>query len=848
MPTNFDQANTEYSNEATISDGAVIGASGVRLTNTESGRIYVGVTFTVGGGTLINELGGFISLSQFDQTYPYPLVVIGSDGADGVINAGLIRGRIALGGGADLYVDRDGTEYGVDLGTGDDSFRIEGSQSYWSFSSPEVTGGEGVDRVIFANTGNDIRGSSLTGFEILVLEQGGNVSDFSGYQSIILAPVGTGNFFNFLDCLNPLVDLNLAGQAIFLQRSTLHSITGSEATDYVGMGVGSAVANGISLGGGDDGFAIDSNYSADAPAIAALVDGGSGSDTLSLNWYTAGDRSYDLSSVQGFEKLNVNSWNITDPATAHVSNISGLTDIQIGQRATLILSDSDVANARVGGGFGGGLTIEAGVAISRYGFPEDGPWDDDIDKAQGDPALSTTITNRGAIQGDVRFYIGDDVYDGRTGLVGGTVYGNAGNDTLLGGSGNETLVGGFGADILEGNGGGDALAGGGGSDLFRGNAADLNGDTITDFAAGDKIIISNASLAGFSYSLNGNTLTYTGGTLTLTGFTGQLQASAAAGGGVQLTLVDDDPRNDFDGDGRSDILWGHESGSFNYWHGQPNGGFLTNDPDSLFQLVASWQVAGLGDFDGDGRDDILWQHDSGVLTEWLGQANGGFISNHANSWFQAGTGWDVAGIGDFDGDGRDDILWQHDTGVVTDWLGQPNGQFISNHTNSWFQQPAGWDVAGIADFDGDGHSDILWRHESGVFNYWHGQPNGGFVTNDPDSSFQLVASWNVAGLGDFDGDGRDDILWQHDSGVLTEWLGQANGGFVSNHANSWFQAGAGWEVADVGDFDGDGFDDILWQHDTGVVTDWLGQANGHFISNHSNSWFQQQAGWDVQWV
>ena len=150
--------------------------------------------------------------------------------------------------------------------------------------------------------------------------------------------------------------------------------------------------------------------------------------------------------------------------------------------------------------------------------------------------LNDKVTNDGTITGALTLAAGADLYDGRNGSISGTVNGGDGNDTFLGGAGVDTMIGGNGADTLEGNGGADQLTGGADNDLFRGTAAGLNGDNIADFAAGDRIVIINATLAGFSFSLSGNTLTYSGGSLTLTGFSGQLQASAAAGGGVQLTV------------------------------------------------------------------------------------------------------------------------------------------------------------------------------------------------------------------------------------------------------------------------------------------------------------------------
>ena len=38
---------------------------------------------------------------------------------------------------------------------------------------------------------------------------------------------------------------------------------------------------------------------------------------------------------------------------------------------------------------------------------------------------------------------------------------------------------------------------------------------------------------------------------------------------------------------------------------------------------AAWQIAGIGDFDGDGMADILWRHSGGTVALW--EMNGGAI-------------------------------------------------------------------------------------------------------------------------------------------------------------------------------------------------------------------------------
>ena len=76
----------------------------------------------------------------------------------------------------------------------------------------------------------------------------------------------------------------------------------------------------------------------------------------------------------------------------------------------------------------------------------------------------------------------------------------------------------------------------------------------------------------------------------------------------------------------------------------------------------TWPASGtrcrIGDFNGDGpHDDILWRHDNGVLTNWLGDADGGFTVNNDDALTQVGLDWFVAGTGDYNADGRD-ILWR----------------------------------------------------------------------------------------------------------------------------------------------------------------------------------------------
>jgi hypothetical protein len=270
-----------------------------------------------------------------------------------------------------------------------------------------------------------------------------------------------------------------------------------------------------------------------------------------------------------------------------------------------------------------------------------------------------------------------------------------------------------------------------------------------------------------------------------------------------------------------------------------NGALQDNAANSLTNVPTAWQVAGIGDFNADGHSDILWRNTTtGAMSDWLGVANGGFQDNAANGYTNVPLAWQVAAVGDFDGDGRADILWRNtSTGDMSDWLGLLNGGFHDNAANGYTNVPTAWHVAGTGDFNGDGRADILWRNTTtGAMTDWLGLGNGGFQDNAANGYTIVPTAWQIAGVGDFNGDGHADILWRNStSGDMSDWLGLSNGGFQDNAANGYTNVPLAWQVAAVGDYNGDGRADILWRNSgTAATTDWLGLSNGGFLDNSAN--------------
>jgi len=171
-----------------------------------------------------------------------------------------------------------------------------------------------------------------------------------------------------------------------------------------------------------------------------------------------------------------------------------------------------------------------------------------------------------------------------------------------------------------------------------------------------------------------------------------------------LTIVDNDScSHDFNGDGKSDILWRDSvTATSSMW--LMNGG--TPSPTYTPSVASTdWQVVGIGDFNGDGKDDILWR-DGVTATSSMWLMDGGTPSPTYTPSV-ASTDWQVVGIGDFNGDGKDDILWRDSvTATSSMWLmdgGTPSPTYTPSVAST------DWQVVGIGDFNGDGKSDILWR-------------------------------------------------------------------------------------------------------------------------------------------
>ena len=348
------------------------------------------------------------------------------------------------------------------------------------------------------------------------------------------------------------------------------------------------------------------------------------------------------------------------------------------------------------------------------------------------------------------------------------------------------------------------------------NFADFNGDGALDFitepaGGSSEVLINNGD--GFFFRPTDAVQTFTGSSFEVGDFTGDGRPDVAAWGGSNLLLfaLQDGPTYPFIGDAGDNSIYGDARGNSLDGGGGAdtlragsgndllNGG---NGADSLFggtgadkfvfDAVAlsdaqSAVIDRVRDYDRGGGAYDPAEGDQIDLSALLATAYNHGSDQPVSSLVRAieAASRTFADL-EIDPDGTaNGVHWTRIARIDGAKIGDPVNIILNSTLAGGSTIKVGAGTVAIRDFNGDGHSDLLWQNDNGQAAIW--LMDGATPLAQSASRRQSRPTWHAKGAGDFNGDGKTDILWQNDNGQAAIWL--MNGTNVDRRSGSRPQSG-----------------------------------------------------------
>ncbi|MBL9136204.1 MAG: VCBS repeat-containing protein [Verrucomicrobiales bacterium] len=298
---------------------------------------------------------------------------------------------------------------------------------------------------------------------------------------------------------------------------------------------------------------------------------------------------------------------------------------------------------------------------------------------------------------------------------------------------------------------------------------------------------------------------------------------------------------DFDNDGRRDVHIGtgfNPTDEADYLYRNLGGGSFVLVTNAMTRRVQSSMSATWGDYNGDGRLDVFLGNVTGSLAEranelWFNQPDGSFQQAAAEDF----PGLNRRNFGsaavDYDLDGDVDVLvTTNPGGVVIAYDNRGNGTFDTvalGGNGSYIGS------VGVADYDNDGLPDLYVAYGANFGLLLHNQGGGRFIKAEPQPLLEEPGRSTCGTWGDYDNDGWLDLFVPRTTFYTAQgsnddslWRNQGDGTFERIPAGSLGSDGLNTTAAAWGDYDNDGFLDL-------VMAD-LARNRLYRNSGNSNAW------------
>jgi len=273
--------------------------------------------------------------------------------------------------------------------------------------------------------------------------------------------------------------------------------------------------------------------------------------------------------------------------------------------------------------------------------------------------------------------------------------------------------------------------------------------------------------------------------------------------------------SDFGGTGYEDAVVRGDNGDVQAWLMDR---VEVTSTTTLITGTSPNDVIKAGDFNYDRVTDLVRQSAAdGSVTLYL--------TNGASSTLRGpGTGWHLTHVADFNGDGKADILWRHDDGAVEMWL--MDGATVLQ-SSALMPGGSAWRVQLVGDFNGDMRNDLVWRNDAdGSVGLWL---MDGATRLERKTLMGPGTGWTATHVADFDYDGMADLLWRHADGTVGAW--RMNGTTVVER-RTLMGPGTGWSVALVGELHSPAKSDLVWRNSDGSVGAWF--MNGLDVASRTS--------------